>query len=60
MTTQTSPSRSSRISAFKAIILCLLAGFSSVAFAQSTYLTSKEPESCQQAENDCLESRNAA
>jgi hypothetical protein len=43
MTTQIRLSRPSRFSAFKAIILCLLAGFSSVAFAQSTYLTSKEP-----------------
>ena len=43
MTVQTSPSRSSRFSAIKTIVLCLLVGFSSVAFAQSTYLTSKEP-----------------
>lgn len=43
MATQIRPSRPSRFSAFKAIILCLLAGLFSTAFAQSTYLTSVEP-----------------
>ena len=43
MTAQTSPSRSSRFSAIKTILLCLLAGLFSMAFAQSTYLTSIEP-----------------
>ena len=39
MTAQTSPSRSSRISAIKTIVLCLLAGLFSMAFAQSTATT---------------------
>lgn len=43
MTTQIRLSRPSRFSAFKTIILCLLAGLFSTAFAQSTYLTSVEP-----------------
>ncbi|MBO7062412.1 MAG: hypothetical protein J6W54_15180 [Fibrobacter sp.] len=43
MTTQIRPFRPSRFSAFKAIILCLLAGLFSTAFAQSTYLNSVKP-----------------
>ncbi len=45
MTTQTSPSRSSRISAIKTIILCLLAGLFSTAFAEDWDGSTSKPSS---------------
>ena len=45
MTAQTSPSRSSRISAIKTIVLCLLAGLFSTAFAEDWDGSTSKPSS---------------
>lgn len=45
MTTQIRPSRPSRFSAFKAIILCLLAGLFSTAFAEDWDGSTSKPSS---------------